>query len=281
MSLYVEQFLESHDFPRFDGVPKILVLASTPRCGSHMLGHSLYQTGAFGFPLEYLNESNLKEWKRRLGRQMLADVVRELQRRRTSPNGVFGIKLHYSHLNQFKTFERVTELLPNACYVLIRRRDVVRQAVSYAIAAQTNVWIAGQESENPSPEYDFDLIDGYLREIIRDTCSWRYLLAVNACNFIEVDYESMLSDMAAVINRLAGWMGVAVEPSRLVREPATIRQGGWLNEEWRRRFLEEHNPSSVMFEKDTETESRALHPLRMLIDRLSGRRPLLGHSRAD
>jgi hypothetical protein len=50
LNLYVEQFAEKYDFEQVTHPSKILVLASTPPSGSHMLGHALYQTESFGFP---------------------------------------------------------------------------------------------------------------------------------------------------------------------------------------------------------------------------------------
>ncbi len=147
MKLYEEQFSGSHDFPRQERPDKTLIIASTPRCGSHMLGHTLHETGAFGFPLEYANPANLREWKRRIEMESTEEVIRELTQRRTSPNGVFGIKLHYTHINVLGGFDGVQALFPEAYYVLLSRKDVLKQAVSLAIAKQTGVWIAGQQPE--------------------------------------------------------------------------------------------------------------------------------------
>ena len=41
MHLYEDQFSEEYDFPRLEKPTKILIIASTARCGSHMLEHAL------------------------------------------------------------------------------------------------------------------------------------------------------------------------------------------------------------------------------------------------
>ena len=70
MHLYKEQFLEEHDYPRVSKPTKVLIIASTERCGSHMLGHALHNTHAFGFPLEYANPANLKKWKEKSAKKI-------------------------------------------------------------------------------------------------------------------------------------------------------------------------------------------------------------------
>ncbi|EDX85301.1 hypothetical protein S7335_3000 [Synechococcus sp. PCC 7335] len=65
-----------------------------------MLEHALYRTNSFGFPLEYANPHNPVEWNRRFNTDSLPRALAEIQQRRTSPNGVFSIKVHYSHIKQ-------------------------------------------------------------------------------------------------------------------------------------------------------------------------------------
>lgn len=144
MSLYKEQFSINYDFNPYYGDVKNIVFCTTPRCGSHMLGHMLYQSKAFGFPLEYLNELNLKKWKSIVGSQDLREVVDGLKVKRTSENGVFSIKTHFSHMKNCGGMGVFKSLFPNAKYIHIKRRDVVGQAVSFFIAKKTEKWISYQ-----------------------------------------------------------------------------------------------------------------------------------------
>ena len=59
--VYEEQFDAALDT---GGVPaRTLIIASTPRSGSHMLGHSMIETGVMGRPFEYVAPRNLARWK--------------------------------------------------------------------------------------------------------------------------------------------------------------------------------------------------------------------------
>jgi LPS sulfotransferase NodH len=245
MEPYLEQFSPDKDFDTFDGVPKVLVIAFTPRCGSHMLGHTLYETGAFGFPLEYVNPFNLAEWRRRLGKRRTTDVLRDLQRRRTSPNGVFGIKLGYSHLDQLGGSRRLTTVLPKARYVLLRRENLISQAVSYAKAKQTGVWISGQRPTRDEAHYDFRSIRRCLRRVILETAAWQYLLATSGCRYIELTFESVLQDVPGAVQSIARLMEIDVDESRIPSQPPTRRQRNELNESWISRFLEDQDGSQL------------------------------------
>lgn len=237
MALYNEQFSETLDFPRIDKPNKVLVIASTGRCGSHMLGHALHSTGCFGFPLEYTNPDNLREWKRRLNISDTEEVLSELQRRRTSENGVFGIKVHYPHLKVFGGIEGLLTCFDDPYFIMLSRKDVLKQAVSYAIAKQTGVWIAGQPAECETPVYDFQLIDTCLRQTIKNTAAWRYALATHGCRFIELNFDKVKHELTSTIKKIAEFLSVDVAEDKIPIKQITKRQGNDLNVEWERRFL--------------------------------------------
>ena len=248
MPLYEDQFLESHDFPRVDAPSKILIIASTARSGSHMLGHALYQTKKFGFPLEYTTRANLAEWKRRLEMPDFQAVMAEVQRRRTSPNGVFSIKIHYPNINEvWGGFERLTKYFPGAYYILLSRKDVLRQAVSLSIAKQTGVCISGQKPTNLNPpKYEFAQIDQCLGETILNNASWRYALAAGGCNYIEIDHDDVLDNLEKSVEIIASFSGVVVDASEMPGEQVTKAQSNQKNAEWATRFISEFNKSNEL-----------------------------------
>lgn len=239
MSLYVQQFDSAHDFETYSGSARYLVLASAPRCGSHMLGHLLHQTGAFGYPLEYLNTANLAEWKKRFKVRSVEDVLANIQRYRTSPNGVFSIKIHYSHLKNLGGYHQLDRYFPNAHYIILHRKDLVKQAVSYAISRQTGVWISGQEGNGEEPVYHFRQINKCLRRLLMDMASWRYTLELMGASYTELYYENILSDIPGAITRIAEQMDISLDPQCIPDEPVTERQSNTRNQEWAQRFLQE------------------------------------------
>ena len=205
-----------------------------------MLGHALHTTGSFGFPLEYTNPANFKEWQRLLKKETLPEVIDELQARRTSDNGVFSIKIHYSHLKMYGGFNGLRALFPDAYYVLLSRKDVLKQAVSLAIASQTGVWIADQEAKYNNPTYDYLAIKAFLKNTIIEQASWRYSLAASGAHFLEMNFDDIKSDILGAVSQIASFMGVTVAREKMPTMPVTQQQSNELNTEWLTRFLLEH-----------------------------------------
>lgn len=134
------------DFPSFTGLPPVrYVLASTPRCGSNMLARALWRTGLAGFAEDYFADAFVLDYFERWGfdsgdpQELAAGYVRRLMTHRTSPNGVFGLRIHAGHLGNLEVDPY--DVLQAPRYIWIRRRDRLRQAVSYTMAEQTGVWI--------------------------------------------------------------------------------------------------------------------------------------------
>ncbi|MCB1121342.1 MAG: Stf0 sulfotransferase [Verrucomicrobiae bacterium] len=251
MYLYEDQFSEIHDFPKVDRPVKVLVIASTARCGSHMLGHALHQTGKFGFPLEYMNHANLAEWKKRIGSNNIEEVLQVIQSRRTSTNGVFGIKIHYSHIQMFGGFEKVMQFFPNAYYVLLSRNDVLRQAVSLSIAKQTGVWISGQQPVNDNPEYDSTDIENCLRQTILDNASWRFTLAASGSNYIEMDFDQARRNLPDSVQKVADFIDIQIDQHDIPTEQVTKKQSNSRNREWAERFVSEFKKSDKLLQPET------------------------------
>ena len=246
MQFYQNQFSSEHDNHYVGQPTKVLIIASTARSGSHMLGHALHTTGCFGFPLEYTNPANFKEWQRLLEKESLAEVLNELQTRRTSENGVFSIKIHYSHLKMFGGFKGLKALFPDAYYVLLSRKDVLKQAVSLSIAAQTGVWISGQKAKSANPKYDYLAIKNCLKNTIIEQASWRYTLAASGSNFIEMNFDTIKSDILGAVSQVASFMKVEVLPEKIPLTLITQQQSNELNSEWLTRFLQDHKDDPLV-----------------------------------
>src|SRR5437762_273022 len=145
-----------YDFPaRADAPGLVYMLASVPRTGSTWLSHLLWQTGCLGAPLEYLNYEPAGPYgfaNRSASQQQW--LWRSALRRRTSPNGVFGLKCFPVQLQQLQETnpELLNEVLASVlsvqhppCVVWLSRRDRVGHAISLARATLSGVWRKEQE----------------------------------------------------------------------------------------------------------------------------------------
>lgn len=269
MNLYQDQFSSQHDYPVYTGNKhKTLIIASTGRCGSHMLGHALHKTHCFGFPLEYANPSNLREWQRLIGSTDLTTVMQGIVARRTAENGVFGIKIHYAHLRTFGGFQQALSFFPNPYIVLLSRTNVLDQAVSLSLAKQTGVWIAGQQPVRDNPEYNFAHINHCLRQTILNNASWRYTLAASGKPYIEMNFDQVKNNLAESIQQIADFIGVELAVDATPAEQATKKQSSGINQQWKQRFIADFDCSSELLPELNMSRSEKIKRRLKLLFRL-------------
>jgi len=227
---------EKFDFPERSAPPALIyTLASVPRTGSTYASHLLWQSGCLGAPLEYLNflpgspfgfSHNSPEQQRKLWHRVF--------QRRTSPNGVFGVKCFSQQLrglqqpNPSLLLEVLQTLLPSgraAKVVRLKRRDRVAHAVSYARAAMSGVWRKEQEGQSaPTIEYSADIVEQASRALDQQEADWDMLFRERGAQQILLWYEDLLDDPRAAIENVAEFLGVVLDPAAAVRVPEIERQ---------------------------------------------------------
>lgn len=239
--VYPEQFDAAMDLAPFEGLPRIYLIATTPRCGSHFLGHALAGTGKLGVPLEYLNPANLPFWSARFGIDDPHTILARLITHRTSPSGRFGLKAHWSQFEPhadralFAPFGGVERA------VFLYRRDLLGQAISYLRAAQTGQFISGA-ARRGADEYDYGAIVARALRIRRQNAAWaNYLRNRFDRPVLTVVYEDLVGDPAAGLAAVANFIdpGEAAAPAA---SPRTQRQSDAASADWRARAARDLRP---------------------------------------
>lgn len=244
------------DFPIYLEKPEVMyAILSTPRSGSNLLTRALWLTGVAGAPEEYLAPRYLQDFDRRWNFLPLSYVnfdawkankkahlsfiegyIELLMKYRTSQNGVFGIKIHRSHVYELELgaldFSKHFE---GFRFLFMRRKDKIRQAISHVIARQTNAWIIdnewlANEPRKNDPEYDFGEIYKNIQYLSELDQQWCYFLRKTNMDHISIVYENLISDYEDEIRRILIFLDVdSIDP---IPAPNTTRQSNELNEEW-------------------------------------------------
>jgi hypothetical protein len=238
---------ERLDFKEPVGLRKSFIVASSYRSGSSFLCTSLWETGVLGAPWEYVNtDHELRNLMARFKVSNFADYLPKLLARRTSRNGVFGMKAHFHHFRSaLDEYPRLLEDLKPVTFVYINRRDRVAQAVSMAKARQTKSWISLQRSLGSTPEYDKAFIDDALQTAARQTQAWQnWFKRRNITPFV-VDYEDVVADKASVVRSIVELMGVQDDEPETIVLPPVSKQGDETNETWISQFKSQNETASV------------------------------------
>ena len=241
------------------------LVAATQRSGSTLLCRALADTGVAGRPEEYLLTGPPEAfppgwgfWEHGLFAQGHADMDREgylelVFRLGTTPNGVFGAKLMWNNvpwvleklweLPRFRELDRAStfqELFPNLRVIHVVRRDRVRQAVSWARAAQDGVWVvSGTEPAAPvaEPVYTYEFISGLEGLLVEGEREWPAFCAELHVTPLTVVYEELVDPASYAPTIHAGLAYLGVDgPGVAIREPRTDRQADAINDDWVRRY---------------------------------------------
>jgi LPS sulfotransferase NodH len=231
----------SKDFDFHHGAPlqQSYCVASSYRCGSSYLCWRLWQTGLLGAPMEVLNPMGvMRVLTNRLKTSSRGDYIAKLLARRTSRNGVFGMKAHFHHFEAFlKEYPGLLEVLSPITFIYISRQDRIAQAVSMARALQTGQWTSRMEAgPGARLQYDYATIANCLNDIARQDLDWRGWFRARGITPYQVTYDDLTADAEGVVRDIVGLLGVQNDESATVDIPRVDKQGDETNEEWIERF---------------------------------------------
>jgi LPS sulfotransferase NodH len=210
-----------------------------------MLSDALNNTGLVGQPEEYFRPDFTQIWSERWGLRADApydEYIRAAIRFGTTANGMFGVKLHWYQFAWFLAqlrrlgdevsavpdTELLARWLPNPRYVLIRRRDKARQAVSYYRAALSNVWFLAADESPPSTSVetvpDLGAIR-WLEHLLRtDEVEWDHWFEAAGVEPLTIWYEEFCGDYAGTIRHLLDWLGVERGNGFEIMSPGIVKQ---------------------------------------------------------
>ena len=221
----------SRDFAGHAAVRRRYCILSSPRSGSTLLSRMLFQTGFAGDPQEYFNSKLLRAERHRLESPELElpEFLSRMEQRRTSPNGVFGIKLHYEQAlpvfgNQ-PPFERLLAFLSQHQHLIwIRRRNRLRQAISEAMALKTNIWSSEEnrfrpDTPTPSP---YECVSA-LNRVCRNDAGWESLISENRLSTFVIWYEDLVESYEYWARRVIEYLEIGTEVGN-IPQPAISRQ---------------------------------------------------------
>lgn len=171
--------------------------------------------------MEYLNQDYVRQWSTRSNsaeeEESIGHYLSDVVRHRTTPNGVFGLKLHYFQMVQAWQRGKFSIVdyfgREKTLWILLSRRDLAAQAVSLFRATQTNHWLSTdskQQSQIPeAPDsvgsdglqgaYSYPDILTLYQFLEREKRGWANFFRARSIDPIKVVYEDLASGRASEI----------------------------------------------------------------------------------
>jgi LPS sulfotransferase NodH len=231
------------------------LICTVQRTGSWLLCHALEDTGVAGIPAEYFHRGDESFWAARWGVSDDDQFVAAMLREQRTPNGVFGSKMMWNYLEDALSRLRdlssdpsvpdgqiLASFLPQLKYVWLRRRDFVRQGVSWWRAAATGQYaMAGDDTPAELPPYDRQQIVNLVGLAERSDRAWKEWFADQRIAPLDVSYEDLVDDLEGNVLQVLAWLHVD-PPSRLAPlVPRLRRQGDDYTERVVERFLADND----------------------------------------
>lgn len=195
-----------------------LIICSTPRSGSYLLARQLIRAG-LGIPHEYFNPLiSPTIISRAFGtvdpdQLSTASYVEWLEAHRTTPNGVFAAKLHWTHLEDNPALVDLWLRQPGTVCLFLHRKRLLSQAVSFLASRRSGVWeIGGEVTSRPrrsllgvSDQRETDR-QAYL--LVMWNGLWRFLFEAKGIEAVEMAYEDFVDNQSGSIEEIAKILGV-------------------------------------------------------------------------
>jgi LPS sulfotransferase NodH len=219
---------------------RCVLLGFVNRSGSNYLADLLRSTGKFVGLDESLNDYSFRELAPAYGTKSFAEYLKRLHWEQASrPGQIWGMKVGWMQLTMLLRTRAIPNLL-DPSLVLIRRRDVIAQAISYFIATKTQQWTTSDEAvvDRNKVVYDGQDILDIIQHIMQDYSMFDQIVTCTGLPYGEIFYEDLLDSPEKIICNIARTLcghAFAVAPD-------TVRvkiQRDVVDQQFKERFLDD------------------------------------------
>ena len=239
------------------------IICATARCGSHFLANALQNTELAGKPDEYFQANEHGQLQNETG--LIAEYYgeKDLEAFRkmvlgfgSSSNGVFGIIIHWSYLQDviknYASLPQYQGLGPSALfdaifynpkYIWIRRLDKLRQAISYHKAEQNNVWYLPEAQADESNKarielkYDYFMIDFLCDRFVIEEKGWASFFKTQNIEPFIVAYEDFIDSYEQTTRQLLDYLKISLPSDFQIKEATSKKQADALTDKWVQKYL--------------------------------------------
>jgi trehalose 2-sulfotransferase len=239
------------------------VICTNPRSGSTLLCKGLAHTGRAGIPEEYFDHRDdvAAYWRHHYAIPTDCDFVDGVARATSTPNGVFGAKLHW--VTRVALVRALRESLGRrgldvghrtmddllharfrqVRYIWLRRGNKVAQGISHYRATRTDVWELPNSRDrqtaigDASVDFEFRWIDHCIARATKSDLAWEAYFVRHGLAPLEVVYEDFVADYRRTLRKVLAFLGVPHADLEGI-EPRLERLADTRSLEWEARYRE-------------------------------------------
>lgn len=205
-----------------------------------MLCDFLQRTGVLGYPNEYIRNvlSVLAQEDMINPGYALEEALKVNQ----TPNGAFGMKIHWSALEQFSeaVFPNLNNeeknlfenLLHDSEYIYLSRRNKIRQAISDWRARGTGIFHIRKNSKNSIQRrhgrklpYDYARLKRHIVDFVKGDEGWKTFFKTNNIHPLEIVYEDLVKHPEAEVMRVLDYLSVHCDNPDIAPDTKMLSDG--------------------------------------------------------
>lgn len=220
------------------------------RTGSTLLLTFLRSLKFAGQPLDFFEERRRNS--NGFGELTDAEFLETILRKGTTPNGVWGAKLHFYSIeilhNALKSYsfdstafwELFQNQFPDAKFIYITRRNKLRQAISWKKAERTQQWMSVKRRKRRLGAYNAYQIAGLLHRVSVEEVMWEDFFTLHGIQPLRVYYEDLVDPtlqervLIDVLDHVSVPYSVPLQFSTHIEKQADLT-----SEKWYHRYLHE------------------------------------------
>src|ERR1700730_322607 len=225
------------------------IICTLPRSGSTGLADLLCQTGIAGVPREYLSRPERFVADSRVGYESFFPHLLKIG---STANGIFGAKIFWFQIAQLAEMlartppysrlsfdDALNQLFPRLSYIWLRRRDKLRQAISYYRASETNIWSTRRRfpTHLETCQFDREKIEYWRRRIIEWDQGWSQFFEARSISPLTIVYEDMVGNWYKRVTEIVHFIEASYTGRRTFRL-RYARQSDALTDKWVKLFDE-------------------------------------------
>jgi len=254
------------------------LVCSTHRTGTTLLCQLLTDTALCGFPEEYFSPRWAPRFAEELATGQIAredgvsapegppdgsrfeqldleEYLHGLFGAKATANGVWGSKLHWPHVRRlhdaFKprrkllrggrsTQRLLEEIFAGPRYIWIRRRDKVKQAISFWRSMQTKIYNTASDTvvESVQPEFDYAQIHDIVERFEKHDRGWQRLFQASGVQPFVVEFESFVKTVERTVTDVLEFLEIQTPAGFTAPVPRLKKISDQLNEDWYHRYQE-------------------------------------------
>ncbi len=230
-------------------INKSYIICSIGRSGSTLLASTFGNLGNCGNPEEYFHENRVQNLRENNDVSGFRNYLEEILGKGVTDNGVFGMKMHWHHMRDFLQFSRkklghegktdleiLNYFFPNPNFIYIRRENIVKQAVSTAIAQQTDIWekpLGSNTNKQIKPRKFSPLaIYGAKQGIRQREEAWREFFRKNSLDVYEIVYENFCQSIENNTIDMIKFLKIEPLPEPNQIKVSLQKQSNHINDRW-------------------------------------------------